>query len=142
MSSRRQLLLLATCLSVAAASSPSREHVARQDVAKGNQKVNCQGETCATIMGAIDDRKLPPRKDRSFLITLHPAAYGESVAAIAAGAGQIFALPPQKPGSYVISVSGYTNECWIQWKKKLKLRAGETKTINPKPRVVPVSGCE
>ena len=142
MSSKRQLLMLATCLLVAVGSSSSREHAARQDVANGNQKVNCQGETCATITGTIDDRKLPPRKDRPFLVTLHPAPYGESVAAIAAGAGQIFTLPPQKPGSYVISVSGYTKECWIRWKKTIKLHPGELKRIKAKPAIVPDAVCE
>ena len=138
MSSKRHLCFLTTFFVVAACSKPA----VCQVVTNENQRIHCQGQTCATITGTIDDRKLPPRKDRPFLITLYPAPYGESVAAIAAGAGQTFTLPPQKPGSYVISVSGYTSECWIQWRKRVKLRAGETKTINPKPRVVPVSGCE
>src|SRR6266481_5693696 len=85
MSSRPHLLLLATCLLIAVGSSSSREHAVCQDVAKENQKVHCQGETCATITGTIDDRNLPPRKDRPFLITLYPAPSGESVAAVAAG---------------------------------------------------------
>lgn len=143
MSSKRHLCLLATCLLLAVGSSSSREHAVCQDVANGNQKVHCQGETCATITGTIDDRRIPPRTDRPFRITLYPSPSGESVAAVVAGAGQIFTLPPQKPGSYVMYVSGGDiGECWIRWKKKLKLRAGEIKTINPKPTVVPVSGCE
>lgn len=133
---------LAVCFSVAIGSASSGGRVVCQEVSKGNEKAHCQGQTCATITGTIDDRKLPPRKGRPFNITLYPAPHGESVAAIVAGAGQIFTLPPQKPGSYIMYVSGYTNECWIQWKKKLKLRAGETKTINPKPTVVSVKGCE
>ena len=142
MSSSRHLVLLATCFLMAVGSSSSRGHAARQDVAKENQKVNCQGETCATITGTIDDRKLPPRKDRPFLVTLYPAPYGESLVAIAAGAGQIFTLPLQKPGSYVISVSGYTNECWIRWKKTIKLHPGELKRIKAKPAIVPDVVCE
>jgi hypothetical protein len=140
MTYKRYLFSLATYLLLTVGSTAFGERAVCQDVAKG--KVYCQGETCATIAGTIDDGKLPPRKSRAFLVSLYPAPYGEYVARIAAVAGETFTLPPQKPGFYVISVSGYTSECDIQWKKKVKLRAGERKTINPKPTVVSVSGCE
>lgn len=134
--------LLAVCFSVAIGAASSGGRVVCQEVSKRKEKALCQGQICATITGTIDDRKLPPRKGRPFLITLAPAPYGDSVATVVSSAGDIFTLPPQKPGSYLMRVSGYTNECDIQWKKKLKLRAGETKIINPRPRIVPVSGCE
>jgi hypothetical protein len=111
MSSKLHLFLLAACLLVAVDSSSSRERAICQDAAKENERVHCQGETCATITGKIDDRKLPPRKGRPFLISLLPTPYGDSLATVAAGAGDIFTLPPQKPGSYVLHVSGYTSEC-------------------------------
>jgi hypothetical protein len=142
MSSTLQLSLFAACLFVSADSDCSHERASCQEAAQRNEQSQCQGETCATVTGNIDARKLPAREGRPFLISLYPAPHGDRLATIVAGAGHTFTLPLQPPGSYVIVVSGSGNECSIRWKKKIKLHSGETKKIRPKPVIVSSVLCE